>query len=69
MGGLFIVRASIRARTPRNASHAEQSAPPDGTIIELRPRGLQIQPRLDARWMVSRLHLQLPLSQQVANSG
>lgn len=36
-----MVRDSIRARTLRNASHAEQSAPPDGTIIELRPRGLQ----------------------------
>ena len=35
-----MVRDSMRARTLRNASHAEQSAPPDGTIIELRPRGL-----------------------------
>ena len=32
-----MARASIRAKALRNASHAEQSAPPEGTIMELRP--------------------------------
>ena len=45
-----MVRDSIRARTLRNASHAEQSAPPDGTIIELRPRGLQQHLALQVPW-------------------
>ena len=45
-----MVRDSMRARTLRNASHAEQSAPPDGTIIELRPRGLQQHLELQVRW-------------------
>lgn len=40
-GGLSEVCASILAKTLRNASHAEQSAPPEGTMIELLPLGLQ----------------------------
>ena len=42
-----MARASIRASTLRNASHAEQSAPPEGTIMELRPRGLRVHQVLD----------------------
>ena len=39
-GGLSNVWASMRARALRNASQAEQSTPPEGTMIELFPLGL-----------------------------
>ena len=47
-GGLSKVWASMRARALRNASQAEQSTPPEGTMIELFPLGLQQEERLSA---------------------
>ena len=44
-GARSMVWASIRASAVRKASHAEQSAPPEGTMIELLPLGLRWKSR------------------------